>query len=730
MLGKGFKITLANNVRDPQNEQGSTVEQDTVILSGVPRRTQLVALVTDTVEQDTVILPVPPPDHGRNFTPFRQALDRLPGPMHHLLISLLHRAGDPQPEAYDADRQDTLALRLAIWGWLPWLAFASALGMALIAYAFASSRDGGTGLRIFFYPGLLLIFAPTVLRLLSPAPSRTERIGLLCVVGVCCYFIKVMGSPLYFSFYNEFLHWRTADDIARGGHLLTQNVLLPVSSYYPGLEIVTDAFSRLSGIDTFSSGLVVIGVARLLLILALFALNEQLFKSARMASIATILYMANPHFLLYDSQFAYESLALPLAVFVLLATTIYQSLFLRFSKSASSFSMLPLPKAQSRDLRRIMLTAWLALLALTFTHHITDFYTDAMLVIWALVYGFGRSTPFYRSNIARTALFGLLVSVAWVSFNGNPVVSYLSSNLADALNELGRVLAGTSSSRQLFVTYSGQPTLLWERVVAALSVVLVMVSLPFGLLCLWRRYRSQALLCTFGLISLLYPISQIFRLTNVGGNLPDRAAAFLFIPIASVLAIFITQFWPTRRLNRKKSALMMCAVSIIFLGGFIIGAGPGLSTLPGPYDLGDPRAIEPEGIQAAQWAHAFLGPDNRVGTDLINQVLMGTYGDESVLTSADIAPIFFSSRLGPGEVALLRRAKIRYLVVDLRLSHSLPLSGTYFAQTEPGAGQHTTPMSIQALTKFNTLPQVNRVFDSGDIVIYDVGELVDASKKP
>jgi len=685
------------------------------------------------VDQDTMIRPMLPSGHGRSFKLFYKVLARLPIPLQHLLATLLDRARDPEPEAYDVHSQDTLAIRIAVWGWLPLLAFASALGMALIACAFTNSRDGGTGLRIFFYPGLLLIFAPTALRLISPVPSRIERIGLLCIAGICCYFIKVMGSPLYFSFYNEFLHWRTADDIAGSGHLFTQNSLLPVSSYYPGLEIVTNALSALGGIDTFNSGLVVIGVARLLMVLTLFVLNEQMFKSPRMASIAVILYMANPHFLLYDSQFGYESLALPLAVFVMLVTASYQSIFLRLSNSKPYPSRIMFPKAQSGDLRWLTLTTWIVLLALTFTHHMTDFSIEALLIVWALVYGFLHLTPLHRSNIARTALFGVLVSVAWISFSGNPVVDYLSSYFSDTLNQLGGILAGTGSSRQLFAGSSSEPTLLWERVVMAFSVVLVVLGLPFGLLGIWQRYCSNALICTFGIISLFYPISQVFRFTSVGGNLTDRAAAVLFIPLGSVLAIFITQFCPTRRLNRRQSSLIACVISVIFLGGSILGAGAGLSSLPGPYDLGDPRAIEIEGIQAAKWAYSYLGPDNRVGTDAINQVLMGSYGDEQVGTPAmnhiEIASVFFSLRLGPEELAILRMAQVRYLAVDQRLSQFLPESGTYFSDAEPDANQHTTPISIKALTKFNNVSQINRVFDSGNIVIYDVRGLINASKE-
>ena len=113
---------------------------------------------------------------------------------------------------------------------------------------------------------------------------------------------------------------------------------------------------------------------------------------------------------------------------------------------------------------------------------------------------------------------------------------------------------------------------------------------------------------------------------------------------------------------------------------------------------------------------------------------MSTYGAQHVVTgpadNIEVAPIFTSSRLGPSEVAILRSASVQYLVVDLRLSAALPTLGFYFDGEEPGAYQYSTPISLKALTKFNSSPQINREFDSGDIVIYDVGGIISASETP
>ena len=144
--------------------------------------------------------------------------------------------------------------------------------------------------------------------------------------------------------------------------------------------------------------------------------------------------------------------------------------------------------------------------------------------------------------------------------------------------------------------------------------------------------------------------------------------------------------------------------------------------------IADNRSLEPEGIQAALWARSYLEPNSRIGADRINRLLMGTYGEHRVVTSIadriDLSSVFLSSRLGPDELSLLRQSQTDYLVVDLRLARSLPLLGFYYEQGETGAFQRTTPVDVKSLTKFSTMPRVNKVFDGGNIVIYDVGGLL------
>lgn len=691
--------------------------------------TKLMMMPLSSMQRQSTDVPVA----NSRIPSYHKVLAKLPGPIQHIIAALLVRACDPEPELLPASHQHSYAQYQKTeagsnWGWLPSLALISTLGVFLVAYAYTSARDSSNGTgkaELFFWLGLLLIFVPSVVRLVAPHATRFERVGLLCVVGISFYLVSVMYSPLYFSSFDEFLHWGTVNDIASSGHLFSNNPLLPVSPFYPGLEIVTDGFAQLSGLSTFVAGIIVVGVARLVMVLALFSLYELITKSARVASIAMILYMVNPHFLFFDAQFAYESLALPLATLVLFVIARHQTL-----------------KSGHLDHLRILLITCIIFGAVTVTHHVTDYIFDGFLLLWTTIFVLQRPARIHRSAgwlrrspLLWTTLFGLLASFAWISLPGNPVINYLFSSAVTTLNQLGKIVGGTGGGRQLFVAYSGQPTPLWERILMLTSVALISLSLPFGLLCLWFRYRFNALAWMLGIVAFLYPVSLLLKLTISGSEISDRASAFLFISVAGVLAIFIVQFWPTQRLRWTHTSLLVGVISVMFLGGIILGNGSASAILPGPYLVeADARSIEPEGIQSAEWAYSYLGPNNRMATDRVNQILMGTFGDQRLVSPTedkiDEEAIFFSSKLGSYEISVLQQARVRYLVVDLRLSTALPYVGFYFDQGEPGAYQRTTPIAREALTKFNTVSQINRVFDSGNIIIYDAGGLINAPQQP
>ena len=86
-------------------------------------------------------------------------------------------------------------------------------------------------------------------------------------------------------------------------------------------------------------------------------------------------------------------------------------------------------------------------------------------------------------------------------------------------------------------------------------------------------------------------------------------------------------------------------------------------------------------------------------------------------------PVFFSQRYTRSDERILRAGRVKYLVTDYRLTRSLPRLGFYYSSSEPRAFMHSRPISQRAFRKFDLLSHVGRVYDNGDVIIYDVGSL-------
>src|SRR5688572_31114004 len=114
------------------------------------------------------------------------------------------------------------------WGLFPVLALTSAIGLLAVAAANRGAAAGAWWAEIAFYGGLLLIALPIGLRLLLPAAEGTERVSLVALLAVGLFLCKVIHDPIQFGGYDEFLHWRTAQDMVIKGDIFTPNTLLGV----------------------------------------------------------------------------------------------------------------------------------------------------------------------------------------------------------------------------------------------------------------------------------------------------------------------------------------------------------------------------------------------------------------------------------------------------------------------------------------------------------------------
>jgi hypothetical protein len=578
-----------------------------------------------------------------------------------------------------------------------------ALGLMAVAIADVLGRDGSKWAEPLFWAGMALLWVPPILRIIGGGASRGERITLLVLLGMAMYGVKVLYSPRYFVGYDEFLHWRTAEDILRTGELFNSNPLLPVSPLYPGLEIATSAIAKLTGLSVYVSGTLVVGAARLILIVALYLLYERVTGSSWVAGVATAVYFTNPHFLFFDAGYAYESFGLSLAVLVLYAVLRGSEEPERYTLGAALLVILPLATT-------------------VVTHHLTSF---ALVISLFLLAAISLAFPEVRSRLWHwgIALIAVGFVLIWLFLVAGSVIGYLEPQIVGGVNQVIDLIRGEGPSRRLFESYVSHPAPPWDRAASFAFTGIILLALPLGWLQIWRTRRIGAFTVLLAVCSLAYPASLLFHLTSIGVELSNRLSAFVFVPVSYCVAMAIAG---RRRIqfSRTWTTALTLIGALLLYGGMVIGS-PDWARVPGPYLVSaDKRSIEPEGISAASWAGEFLGRGNRIGADRINGLLMVTYGDQwPVNTLADevyLTPIFFSRRFTPYESTLLRLGAVDYVVVDRRLTRGLPWLGVYYDNFEPGALKHKRPMPTAAYAKFDRTEGVSRVFDSGDIAVFDV----------
>lgn len=607
-------------------------------------------------------------------------------------------------------RQWALAIRRTLrasqgrtWGWFPALGLVSALGLLLTAMAYTGSRSGASWAELLFWIGLLVAVLPIAVRLISVEASRVERLGLLAWLGLALYIAKVMHSPIAFTFADELIHAGSANVILQSGHLFSDIPMLPAISYYPGLETVTTALASLTGLTVYDAGAIVLAAARLVLILALFLLYEQVSRSARFAGIATLLYMGNSNFMFWGAQFSYESLALPLGVLVIYAV-------LRRENGA-----------EGRLRRALTVTALIALSTVVVTHHLTSY--ALVIFLWAVI---AVSRVLHvRTRMWDVGLFSLAAVLFWLVSIASITLGYLSPVISRAVTSTLQLIAGEEASRELFRSASGYLAPLWERLTAIGSALIVALALPFSTLRVWRHHRNNPVAPVLTAAALAYCGSLLLRFSPAAWEIGNRASEFLFLGVAYVAAIAVVELWMPQRIGWRNRAAFAACAAIVFMGGVIAGWPPSVR-LPPPYVVSSGTVlIEPPGVTAARWAHAYLGPENRMAADESNARLMLVYGQQYPLTGKKdgVKAMIFSGQIGRGEREIFQVTGVRYVILDRRLRSWDAMAGLYFDRTERDANDDENLMDPETYLKFDQNGSVSRVLDNGAITIYDVGAL-------
>lgn len=580
-------------------------------------------------------------------------------------------------------------------------------GLLSIAQAAARSRqmDGGSAAQALYVLGLVLIFLPAAVGVLLPNVRRGNRVLLAVAMPVLLQLSRVVLYPTRFMFHDELLHANVLRQIDSSGHLFSDNPLLPISAYYPGLEIATNAVQGVTGLSPHTASVVVLLVTRVVLALGVLGIAERLTGSTRVGAVAGVVYACNPQMLFFNSQFSYQTLALPLAVL-----TAY--LFLTRRRGTRLALALPL----------------LAFAAVALSHHVTT----GLLVVafagwWLLEVLLRRGRSGEARSLAVMTLTGAAMLAGTVLNPGNTLGSYLAAIVTGSAGSLDQLAHG-HNSKALFANSAGVANTSWEQALVLASLLLtVLVLLPALLHARrWLRARVSAAVL-LSLAAVLYPVIPGGHLTTATAEVGDRSAGFLYLGIGLVVAAWV---WSRRRRAARLLAVVGGALTTVaFLGGVVLGAGPTASQLPGPFRVSaDARSVDAPNLQAAAWMAANLPPGSRVYADRVSGLLAAAYGHQftvlHISTGVDASRLLLDPHFGPADVDAIRAAGIQYVIADRRDAFGLPNENVYIESGEFGEQGRRAPVPAQALSKFDGVPGVDRIYDNGAIAIYDVRALL------
>jgi hypothetical protein len=597
------------------------------------------------------------------------------------------------------------------------LTAAGAAGAALLVAADRTAEwDSGSPFGLFWL-GLLVFTLPAAWWASRRGLPERLRFAVLTGYAGFTYLPKMLrnpGGPLY---HDEFAHWRQSQEILLDGRLFEANPIVRVIGDFPGLHATVASLAALTGLSIWHAALLVLIAAHVLVVLGVAVLAEEIWADRRVAAIAAIVYSLNSSFLFFDTQFGYESLALALLIWTLVA-------LLRAMRGAT---------VRSRAGWAAM-TVTLSAATIT-THHLTALGLIATMLIIALV-ATVRAAHTRTAVIATWIGWGLTLAAAalvaaWLCWVAPRTAGYLDPYLGRALDQFAGMAGGGGSGGRTLFQQSVAPW--WERAAAFVAPVGALAAMAGAGLRLWRRHGSDpvarcAAIAMFLLGAAYFPAALLI-LTPSGAEGARRSWAFSYLGIAVVTApVVVAVLTRAARLARTPRLLTGCGLlalcAVMLVGDNAAGMNPSYR-FPGPPAFGsDTRSATPEVLAAAEWLRRTRGRNLRIVADRYSGLIFGSYGEQTPVTGSVTFPTYDLYLARPGQpvspalIGQLRAWNFGYLIVDRRMAREVPEIGIYFETNEPVPHDGTPAFTLGQLTKFDRTPWTIKIYDSGDIAIY------------
>ena len=564
------------------------------------------------------------------------------------------------PEAQGVSREKKF------YSWLVWtLFFVEGCLLLVLAYREAQTSTSSLHFNVFWAGVACLLFGTLVLGTREWMTTRGRTVVLVAYAAALFIpkFYMSASGPVYFYEYGQ---WRQANDLVKTGVVFAGNPYQPILQHFPGLSTTTVAIHEVTRLPTWYSGQLLVLIAHCSALISIFWIAEAVGFSRRTCFLTAMVYSVNPGFIYFDTQYAYESLALPLALFTILCV------------------LRVLTSTRRKEAVWWTVAGCLSASLCFTTHHISSIFMGAICL--ALTFrlrprpavdpsradalGWEPAMDGYSKRCAWViTAFAFGGTILWLVFAAPSTFAYIVPNITSGIQGLVHLVAPSAqkagSKAGTHKLFSGSKAPLYEIAagfVAPLAIVVVFLLVirhyakvqraTFGGPHRWSGFlgrdpnvepaRHRLLLLSFG-VTTVYLASLLLAFTAGGGQGAHRSWSFTYLGVCVTAGYYFEHVLLDRE---RKFRFVPSTVGVIglLLFGLLLGnvaAGQNIDyRFPGPYKFGsDTRSDTPELNALVEWMNGHIPPGTAVITDRFTQERMTGYSD-LVVPSPDQAQAF------------------------------------------------------------------------------------------
>ncbi len=586
-----------------------------------------------------------------------------------------------------------------------------AIGAVLVVWAYHKAATAPVqSYDAIFWAGMLLAYLAVAWRAIF-GPYTVLWLGLLGLFTVLPSFLMSPGGP---SGFDAIAHFALLRNVISAGHLYQHTPLLPIGTFYPGLESAAGAIHWLTGLSPWDSALTLIAVIHCLLPVQIYYIARALPVPHRWAAVAGLVYAAAPSFVYFDTQFAYETVA------ILLMLTIVR-LYVE-TLAAERYGSPTWKQTLSASLLIAVMS-----FGLVVTHHLTSLTGIVLLSAGALclkpMNGLADRRGGWRRLFVRwmPALTLATCLALWVGFVAPETVSYLFPFVSGTASQLVALATGSAGSGAVRTIFSHSNIPGYERAAAMAADVMIALALLFaGFRWLQRPHLRRNFLWSF-VLTAAYLVSLPLTLTSAGAAGSHRSWASTFVGVAFLPAALVILFELDKRrqwLRRAAATAGVAALAVLIVGNIAADASPE-TRFPGPYQFGsDTLSVTPETLRFADWVQTHLGAGAHVVTDRFTALALTAHADAVTpipMRRLPFANIWYSPNPpGPNLMSAMERQGDDYLAVDVRDTQHMSADPPLFFTGEP----NRVPM--RNVTRLAKVPWLRLLYSSPHYRLYRI----------